>query len=702
MGLRPFDPIEEPLGLGRSSRKYLNRELSWLDFNRRVLALAEDPRLPLLERAKFLAIFSTNLDEFFQIRVALLLAEVESGLGVTSADGLSAEQQLVAIRERVTELTRLEQEVFSKELVPELAHEGIRICSWNELDDAEQRSLSRVFEERMYPVLTPLAVDPAHPFPYVSNLSFNIAAMVRDPDSRMLRFARIKVPPLLERFFPVPDSDAFLPVEQLISARLDRLFPGMQIEAACPFRVTRDADLDIREDDAEDLLVAIESGLQRQRRRSDAVRLEVDDSMSERGRALLTDELELDAVDVYLRTGLIDLGSLWSFYALDRPDLKYEPWVPRNVFRGSPGPSERDGDGDVFSILRKGDVLVHHPYDSFASSVETFLRQAASDPNVLAIKHTIYRSSGPESAIARLLSRAAQSGKQVVALVELKARFDEATNIEWARVLEQAGVHVVYGLVGLKTHAKTVLVVRQEADGIHRYCHIGTGNYNPATARLYEDVGMFSASPALCADIADLFNQLTGFGRARPFRKLLVAPEGLRSGIIAQIEREIAEPDGRIVIKVNNLSDPAVIDALYQASQSGVEIDLIVRGICCLRAGVPGLSERIRVRSIVGRFLEHSRVYAFGRGERRRFFFGSADLMPRNLDHRVEAVTPVEGEAQGLRLEEILDLCLFDVELAWELQDSTWQRISGPGSGGEGRNAQEELQRATRKRGVEE
>jgi len=683
------EPAPPPVDAPGPERIYLNRELSWLDFNARVLALAEDEDRPLLERVKFLAIFHRNLDEFFQVRVALLRAEYASHLDVSSADGMDPGAQLRAIRGRVEDLLAAEQALFAKKLRPQLAQAGIRLVEWKDLGPADREHLSRLFDERIFPVLTPLAVDPAHPFPYVSNLSFNLAVLVREPDSGLVRFARIKIPDLLDRFVRLPDGERFLPIEQVIAAHLDRLFPGMAIESQCSFRVTRDADLDIEEDEAEDLLVAIESGLRRQRRLSEAVRLEVDTAMPDHTRSLLLDELELDPEDVYVCPTLLDLGDLWEIARLDRPDLKEPPWVPRTEshFAGHPEDPEA---GDVFALLRRGDVLVQHPYDSFETSVQAFLAQAARDPAVLAIKHTIYRTSGPENPVGRTLVQAAEAGKQVVTLVELKARFDEQANIEWARRLEEAGVHVVYGLVGLKTHAKIVLVLRQERDGIRRYCHIGTGNYNPVTARIYEDVGILTADQALGTDLTELFNHLTGFSHESTYQKLLVAPVGLRSALEARIREEMEAPDGQIAIKVNNLSDTRMIDRLYAASQAGVDLRLVVRSICCLRAGVPGLSERIRVRSILGRFLEHSRIYRFGSARRGyRYYIGSADLMPRNLDRRVEVVAPVEDPALQARLEEILQLLWSDDAAAWELRDATWHRVPTT----RGVCAQAELQR---------
>jgi polyphosphate kinase len=678
------------------SELYLNRELSWLEFDRRVLALAENRSWPLLERIKFLAIFARNLDEFFQVRVALLRAERDAGLEAPSPDGLTASQQLAGIRARVLDLVRAESQVFEKDLMPELARAGIRIAGWSDLGKKERKHLGRVFEEKIFPVVTPLAVDPAHPFPYISNLSFNLAVLVRHPGSRTARFARIKVPPLLGRFLPLPDGEVFVPIEQVLAAHLESLFPGMEIESRCAFRVTRDADLDLEEDAADDLMVAIESGLHRRERSSDAVRLEIDEEMNETTRDLLVEELELGEEDVYRRSGLLDLGSLWELYALERPDLKFEPWIPRSEVRPSL-PEGEDG-RDFFKLLRERDVLVHHPYDSFDASVQAFLEQAADDPHVLAIKHTIYRTAGPQTQnpIGSTLMRAAHAGKQVVTLVELKARFDEQTNIEWARTLEQAGVHVVYGLVGLKTHGKVALVVRQEGDELRRYCHVGTGNYNPITARSYEDLGLLTASPELGADLSELFNHLTGYSQHPEYRRALVAPERLRPALLGLIREEAEHDDGRIVIKCNSVSDPAMIDALYAASRAGVRIDLVVRGICCLRPAAPGLSERIRVRSIVGRYLEHSRIFRFGSEERGpRYFIGSADLMQRNLDRRVEVVVPIEDAALGRRLQEILDLLLADDGLAWELgADGAWTKVPVTAD----LRAQERLQELARER----
>lgn len=657
--------------------RYLNRELSWLDFNARVLALAEDPGRPLLERVKFLAIFGRNLDEFFQIRVAGLKEQVRAGLETRSPDGQTAIEQLRTIRTRVDEDTDRAVRLFRDELVPALEKESIRFVDWSSLDEEDRAELVHVFRERIFPVLTPLAVDPGHPFPYISNLSLNLAVVVRDPGTGVRRFARVKVPPLLARFVALADGERFLPLEQLIAARLEDLFPGMEIISRHPFRVTRDADLGVSEDEAADLLSAIETQLRRRRRlTAHVVRVEIEPGMSEEMASLLVRELEVAPEDVYLTDGPLDLGGLWAMYGLDRPELKDEPWSPLTPQRLAPTNGRLP---DIFETVREQDLLVHHPYDSFEASVAAFVEQAASDPQVLAIKQTLYRTADEESPIIRSLIKAAETGKQVVALVELRARFDEQTNIAWARVLEEAGVHVVYGVVGLKTHAKISLVVRQEDEGIRRYAHVGTGNYNPDTAHLYEDVGIFSAEPKLGADLSDLFNYLTGYSRQQVYRRILVAPLTLRPTLLDLIRAEASEPDGRIVIKVNNLVDPELVDALYEASAAGAHIDLIVRSICCLRPRVPGMSERIRVRSILGRFLEHARIFRFGSDARGpRYYIGSADLMQRNLDRRVEALVPVRDPALSARVEEILQANLEDDTLAWELgADGSWTKARG-------------------------
>lgn len=668
--------------------RYINRELSWLEFNKRVVAQAEDPSVPLLERAKFLAIVSQSMDEFFQVRVAGLTEQVGAGVASTAPDGMSAAEQLHAIRQEVDDSVARSSEVFKDEIVPQLDMHDIRLVSAAELEGDDADWLTRLFEDRIFPVLTPLAVDPAHPFPYISNLSLNLAVLVREPGKRKNRFARVKVPPLLPRFIAMPDGTRFIPVEQVIATHLDSLFPGMKVVTHHPFRVTRNADLELEEDEADDLLAAIETELRRHRRFADVVRLEVDPGMSAEILELLQRELEIGPEQVYVVDGLLDLGALWTLHALDRPDLKDDPWAGTTQARLA---IAANGQGaNFFRVLREGDVLVHHPYDSFATSIEAFVAQAARDPDVLAIKQTLYRTTGTEGGNIRSLIRAAETGKQVVALVELKARGDEQANIGWARALEEAGVHVVYGLVGLKTHAKILLVVRQEEDAIRHYAHIGTGNYNAQTANTYEDLGLLTCDPAIGSDLTNLFNHLTGYSRQENWRRLLVAPGNLRSSILDLIQAEAAHADGRIVMKMNSLVDPDVIDALYTASQSGTEIELFVRGICCLRPGVPGLSDRIHVCSLVGRFLEHSRIYRFGSDARgAEYYIGSADMMPRNLDRRVEVVVPVRDPALQERLDEILSASRQDDTMAWQLDaEGRWHRVPTVN----GINAQRHLQ----------
>ncbi len=656
-----------------ASVRYLNRELSWLDFNGRVLALAEDASVPLLERARFLAIWAGNLDEFFQVRVAGLAEQVAHGVRATTPDGRTPAEQLAGIRAVVEEHYRRGSKLFLDDLAPRLAEAGIAFSDYETLDDEDRAFLDRQFRERVFPVLTPLAVDPAHPFPYISNLSLNLAVIVRNTESDVTRFARVKVPPILPRFVVMPDGRRFVPLEQVIATHLEELFPGMEILEHHVFRVTRNADFEIEEDQAEDLLEAIESELNR-RRFGRAVRLEVQPTISAEVLDLLMRELGLDEDDVYVVEGPLDMAGLGVLTEVDRPDLRYEPWSwvtqPRLAASGGEQP-------DLFAVIRDGDVLVHHPYDSFTTSVEAFIEAAAHDPDVLAIKQTLYRTSR-NSPIMRALMEAAQQGKQVVALVELKARFDEERNIEWAQRLEDAGVHVVYGVVGLKTHSKTTLVVRREGDVVRRYAHIGTGNYNEATARIYEDLGLFTADPEVGADLTDLFNFLTGYSRQRTYRKLVVSPLGARRRLEELIEAEMRRPGGgHITMKMNSLVDQDMIDALYEASQAGVRIELIVRGICCLVPGVPGLSENVTVRSIVGRYLEHSRVYRFGpRGRDRSYYLGSADLMPRNLDRRVEVLVPVEDPDLQFRIDEMIDVLLADDTLAWELgADGRWTKV---------------------------
>ena len=656
--------------------RFINRELSWLAFNSRVLAQAELDTIPLLERLKFCAIYASNLDEFFQVRVAGLKEQVAAGYSKAPADGLSPLAQLAAIRAEVlTQADRLEQ-VRHRVLIPALADQGIHILDHDDLDDDDRKVATSVFENRIFPVLTPLAVDQSHPFPTISNLSLSLAVLVDDPEVESLRFARLKVPSSLPRFIHLGD-DRFVPVEQVIVAHLEHLFPGHDIVGGWPFRVTRNADLTLDDVDADDLIEAIEYELRR-RRFGRAIRIEVDASMPVDARDLLQRELELDDDDVFSCDGPIDLTGYWQLTDLDRSDLK-QPLVggvtPRRL-------RDVEDSRDFFGRLQRADIIVHHPYDSFGASVTEFIRQASLDPGVLAIKLTLYRTSG-DSPIIDALIRAAEQGKQVAALVELKARFDEEANITWARRLEEAGVHVVYGLAGLKIHTKTALVVRDEPDGIRCYCHVGTGNYNPKTARLYEDFGILTADPNIGDDLTQLFNYLTGYGRAVAYERLLVAPDSLRSSLERLIDDEMAAPEGtgRIILKMNSLVDAKLIDRLYAASGAGVAIDLIVRGICCLRAGVPGLSDNIKVRSIVGQYLEHSRVYYFANGAgpgEPAFFIGSADLMPRNLDRRVEVLIRVDDPASQERVWEALEVNLSDTALAWELgADDHYQRLGG-------------------------
>ena len=669
--------------------RYLNRELSWLDFNDRVLTLAADTSLPLLERAKFLAIFASNLDEFYMVRVAGLKRRDEMKLSVRSADGLSPREQLRRIGERTQQLANRHAQVFRESVQRGLAEQGIHIVTCSDLSEAERGELSSYFQEQVFPVLTPLAVDPAHPFPFVSGLSLNLAVAVRSPEDGTQHFARVKVPDNVDRFVRLKNTDPesqtvrFLPMEDFIAAFLPGLFPGMEIVEHHAFRITRNADMDV-EDRDEDLLQALERELAR-RRFGPPVRLEVSDDMSEHMLDLLLRELDVHPGDVMQVPGLLDLSALWQIYAVDRPALKDRPFVPATH------PAFGETGKSIFATLRDGDILVHHPYESFSTSVQRFIEHAAADPDVLAIKQTLYRTSG-DSPIINALIEAADSGKQVVALVELKARFDEQANIKWARALEDAGVHVVYGLVGLKTHCKTCLVVRREGSLIRRYCHIGTGNYNPKTARLYEDVGLLTAAPDLGADLTDLFNSLTGYSRKVSYRNLLVAPSGIRTGILERIDREVATHrqtgNGRIRVKGNAIVDEQIIDGLYRASQAGVQVEIVVRGICALRPGVGGFSENIVVRSILGQFLEHSRVMHFrGIDE---FWIGSADMMHRNLDRRVEVMAQVKDRRLTDHLDEVFESAMHPSTRCWELgQDGTWS--AAPKDGREVRDHQEWL-----------
>jgi polyphosphate kinase len=659
------------------SSLYANRELSWMDFNDRVLQLAEDESTPLLERAKFLAIWASNLDEFFMVRVAGLHDQVEAGIDGRGADGLSAGETIDRVRERVCDQAARQVDEWERSVRPELAEHGIRVISCDDCDADESERVDRIFHEQIFPALTPLAVGPGRPFPYISNLSLSVAVWVRDPVSESETFARVKVPKeVVPRFIAIGDG-AFVPLEDIIERHLERLFPGMEILHHSVFRVARDADFTVS-DEADDLLQAVEQELRR-RRFGEVVRLEVGAGMEPMMRDRLVEWLELEERQVYEVEGMLDLTDMWELHGLDgHGELRDRPWTPvvPPAFHAEEGQK-----ADVFAAMRDGDLLVHQPYESFAASVQRFLAQAVDDPDVLAIKLTVYRTDDESSLIPSLI-RASELGKQTVCMVELKARFDERRNIVWARALEEAGSHVVHGVPGLKTHAKSLLVVRREGDGVRNYVHVGTGNYNSKTARLYEDFGLFTVDPDITADVADLFNTLTGFGRPRRFRKALVSPVHLRDGILDEIERTVqaheAGEHARIVMKMNSLVDRRCIEALYRASQAGVRIDLNVRGICCLKPGVEGVSENIDVVSVVGRFLEHSRIYGFERGDERRYLIGSADLMPRNLDTRVELVVPVEDPAARAEIEDTLDRCLADNAFAWELgPDGEWERRTG-------------------------
>ncbi|MEU5876098.1 RNA degradosome polyphosphate kinase [Spirillospora sp. NPDC047279] len=649
--------------------RFLDREESWLRFNQRVLELAEDPGLPLLERVRFLSIFASNLDEFFMVRVAGLARRMATGLAVQSASGRQPREVLERTATVAHELMLRHAECFRDDLCPALAKEGVEILRWVDLAETEQERLRRLFRDRIYPVLTPLVVDSAHPFPYISGLSLNLAVIVRDPETDATMFARVKVPPVLPRFIEA-SPDRFTPLEDVIAAHLGQLFVGMEVVEHHAFRVTRNQDLEIDDDISEGLLQALERELLR-RRFGPVVRLEVEESISEAVLELLSEELTIDEGQIYKVGGPLDLAGLAAIADLDRPELKYPPFVPSK--------EAIPEDAGIFAAIRERDILLHHPYDSFTTTVQRFIEDAAADSRVLAIKQTLYRTSG-DSPIVNALINAAEAGKQVVVVVELKARFDERANIAWARELEKAGCHVVYGFVGLKTHCKLALVVRQERDGtLRRYCHIGTGNYHPKTARLYEDFGLLTAKPEIGEDVSVLFNHLTGYSRQDSYKRLLVAPHSLRSGLVQRIEREIdnhrAGQPARVRIKCNSLVDEVVIDALYHASRAGVPVDIWVRGICALRPGVPGLSETIRVRSVLGRFLEHSRVFAFeGEGEP-EVWFGSADLMHRNLDRRVEALVRVAERTQVTDLVRLLDLAMDDDTQSWWLDgDGTWTR----------------------------
>jgi polyphosphate kinase len=671
---------------------YVNRELSWLEFNRRVLALASDASIPLLERLRYIAIFHANLDEFFMVRVAGLKRQVRAGVTEPTTDGRTAAEQLAAIATRLRPMLSTATTTLHEQLLRLLRRNGVAVVSLADLDDRQRATAAAYFDDEVFPVLTPLAVDPGHPFPYISNLSISLAVDVADPARGTTQFARVKVPSVLPRFVPLDGHTTFVPLEELIRDRLDRLFPGLEVRGAHTFRVTRNADLELAEDGADDLLMAIEEELRR-RRFGAVVRLEVDSAVPDTVTALLQRELEIGDRDTYRISGLLGCDDLVELAELDRPGLRWRTShaVGHPRLRHTAG-----GDPpDIFAAVRDGDLLVHHPYHSFSRSVERLLVQAADDPDVLAIKQTLYRTSG-DSPIVDALVRAAERGKQVVALVEITARFDEEANIVWARKMESAGIHVVYGLVGLKTHAK--LVVRRERDGIRRYVHVGTGNYNPRTARYYTDLGLLSCDPDLGADLTELFNVLTGYGRQARFRKLLVAPWRMRERIAALIDGEIEAQrsgtrPGRIRMQLNAVTDPAMISALYRASRAGVRVELVIRGICGLRPGIPGVSEHISVRSVLGRFLEHARILEFGD---EHVFIGSADLMPRNLDRRVETLVPIADPTLRAQLKEILDLLLADNAMAWRLHPGgTWSRIR-PRTGEASCNAQDELLRRAR------
>ncbi|WP_208033002.1 RNA degradosome polyphosphate kinase [Streptomyces cyanogenus] len=685
-----------PLPQGR----FLDRERSWLAFNERVLELAEDPNTPLLERANFLAIFASNLDEFFMVRVAGLKRRIATGVATRSASGLQPREVLEMIWARSRELMARHAACYHEDVAPALADEGIHLVRWSELTEKEQARLFTLFRHQIFPVLTPLAVDPAHPFPYISGLSLNLAVVVRNPVSGHKHFARVKVPPLLTRFLEASPG-RYVPIEDVIAApnHLEELFPGMEILEHHAFRITRNEDLEVEEDDAENLLQALEKELMR-RRFGPPVRLEVEESIDREVLDLLVRELKISEAEVYPLPGPLDLTGLFRIHGLDRPELKYPKFVAGT--HRDLAEVESASPPDIFAALRARDVLLHHPYDSFSTSVQAFLEQAAADPDVLAIKQTLYRTSG-DSPIVDALIDAAESGKQVLVLVEIKARFDEHANIKWARKLEEAGCHVVYGLVGLKTHCKLSLVVRQEGDTLRRYSHVGTGNYHPKTARLYEDLGLLTADPQVGADLSDLFNRLSGYSRRETYRRLLVAPKSLRDGLVARIDKEVqhhrAGRPAFVRIKVNSMVDEAVIDALYRASQAGVPVDIWVRGICAVRPGVTGLSENIRVRSILGRFLEHSRVFAFGNGGEPEVWIGSADMMHRNLDRRIEALVRVVDPGHRAALNRLLDTGMSDSTASWHLgPDGEWTRHATDTDGQPLRNVQEMLIDARRRR----
>ena len=692
----PYVPDHEVLAeVEAFEERFLDRELSWLRFNQRVLELAEDPEIPLLERVRFLAIFTSNLDEFFMVRVAGLKRRITAGVAVKAASGLMPREVLEQILTVTGELSQRQAQLFNDEIVPALSGEGIELVRWADLDRNEQKQCKRMFKERIFPVLTPLAVDPAHPFPYISGLSLNLAVLIRNPKSDKQHFARVKVPPIFSRFVPLGEQ-RFVPLEDVIAEHLNRLFPGMEIQQVHSFRVTRNEDLEVEEDDAENLLAALEKELLR-RRFGPPVRLEVEESIDPAVLELLVGELGVSEDEVYRLPGPLDLRGLHGIADLSREELKYPAFLPSTHHRLAE--VESAAPVDVFKAARRNDVLLHHPYDSFSTSVQRFIEQAAADPHVLAIKQTLYRTSG-DSPIIDALIDAAEAGRQVLVIVEIKARFDEQANIRWARKLEQAGCHVVYGVVGLKTHCKLAMVVRDEGDhhGIRRYAHIGTGNYNPKTSRMYEDLGLITTDERVTEDVAHLFNNLSGWSRNASYAELLVAPDSVRSGLIEQVHTEIAHHKAgrpaRIRLKANSVVDEALIDSLYLASREGVPVELLVRGICALRPGVPGLSDHITVRSVLGRFLEHSRIFWFENGGDPQAWIGSADMMHRNLDRRVEVLVRLPDADSVAEVGELLDLAFADDTMAWLLDaEGDWKR-----NGGEVHLQEELIERQKRRR----
>ena len=668
----------EPVGGSKQlppEQLFLNREISWLDFNDRVLQLAKDPHVPLLERVKFLAIFATNLDEFFMKRVGGLQRQRAAHVTDRSLDGMTVDEQLTLAHIRIRPLLDEMYLLWFEVLHPALKKEGVTVRKYQDLCQPERTHANEFFNKQVFPILTPLAVDPGHPFPFISNLSRSMGVMLESPEGAR-SFCRIKLPENLPRYVPLPTTHSFVPLEGVIAANLEALFPGMKVLEHHLFRLTRNADIELDEEDADDLLAMVTEEL-RKRRLASVVRLELPQGMSDDMRTMIIDGTECSPEDVYTVPGPIDMDDLMSLAFIDRPELKYKTWQPLTP------PRLADEDADIFSVIRAGDILVHHPYESFSASVERFIKAAVADPKVLAIKQTLYRTSSDSPFVPSLI-RAAEMGKQVAVLVEIKARFDEQRNVDLAVRLEKAGVHVVYGMIGLKTHSKLAMVVREEPEGLRTYCHIGTGNYNSKTAQIYTDVGLFTANPLITSDVIELFHHLTGRSIKHDYAKLLVAPVNMRKRFLAMIDREVenvrAGKKGHIIAKMNALQDHKLIKALYAASQAGVNIELLVRGFCCLRAGVPGLSENIRVVSILGRFLEHTRIYYFHNAGREEYYIGSADWMVRNLDYRVEAITPVEDPAHRQTLREILDVSLADKGHAWDLQpDGTWKRTETPG-----------------------